>query len=287
MSIKTALIALIALFSCAAANAQDKIYTREGDVIQAKIKEVTTKVITYKKQDNPDGPEYSINKNNVEKITYQNGTEDKFDEAEEAPVRRRMPPSPFQHNAGKGDMRYGKNIVSFSPLQLSSDYVTSGIGIGLSYERVLDKNGIISFYIPVSISFNNNNNNYSNGYNPNNTTYNTFYAFPGIKFYPTGSRGPIRYSLGTSFVFAQGTYGAGYYNSTTGTQTFENSTYSIFGFMINNTLNANPTPHIYLGLELGLGASYTNSLNNNYNNNYSTNATNPIVQFSFRIGYRF
>lgn len=59
-------------------SAQDSIYKGRGLVIPAKILEVNIKEISYKRADLLDGPLFIINKNEVQKIKYANGTIDSF-----------------------------------------------------------------------------------------------------------------------------------------------------------------------------------------------------------------
>jgi len=282
MSLKKALLTLVCLVAFISSYAQDKIYKKNGDVIEAKVTSVNLKNISYKRADNLSGPEYTIYKRDVDKIVYENGSKDEFDDEEDNTETRRMPPSPFKnHKSSPNASKYGKNIIALAPLQLTGDNVQSGVGLSLSYERMLDKNGIISFYMPIIASFSNNNN-YYYGNTYTNTTYTSWYFMPGVKFYPTGSRGIIRYAVGPSFVIAAGNTGQyvdPYGNTSSGN-------YSIFGFMVNNSLNICPTPHLYLGLELGLGVSYITNQNNSYNSSVGIDA-NPMVQFAFKIGYRF
>src|ERR1700733_10521046 len=88
------------------------------------------------------------------------------------------------------------NILSVSPLQ----FTENGPGVGISYERALDKRGLFAFYIPAIITFNVANTNRIYDYNSGN--YNTgktdamSYTMPGIKFYPTGNCGKIKYATG-------------------------------------------------------------------------------------------
>src|ERR1700744_4152222 len=71
MQFKSLLLSMIAVALFGSAFAQDKIYKRNGDVIDAKIKSVGTKTVTYLRFDNQSGPEYTIVKAEVEKIVYQ------------------------------------------------------------------------------------------------------------------------------------------------------------------------------------------------------------------------
>jgi hypothetical protein len=60
------------------AAAQDIITLVRGGNIQAKVQEVKSKEIVYKKFSNPNGPNYYIDIEDVEKINYEGGTVDIF-----------------------------------------------------------------------------------------------------------------------------------------------------------------------------------------------------------------
>jgi hypothetical protein len=64
--------------SFTAVTAQDLIVLKNGDDIQAKVLEVAQDEIKYKKQSNPDGPTYSIDKDFVFFVKYANGDKDMF-----------------------------------------------------------------------------------------------------------------------------------------------------------------------------------------------------------------
>lgn len=57
---------------------QDVIIKKDLDEINAKVIKVGINEIEYKKFENPKGPNYSINKNDVMMIKYANGTKDVF-----------------------------------------------------------------------------------------------------------------------------------------------------------------------------------------------------------------
>jgi hypothetical protein len=69
--------------SCAAIwlNAQDLITKKTGEDIKAKVLEVTTSEIKYKKFDNVNGPTFTISKTELLMIRYENGTKDMFTES--------------------------------------------------------------------------------------------------------------------------------------------------------------------------------------------------------------
>lgn len=275
MNIKTLFFAITCMFSFSLVNAQDELYKKNGDLIEAKVIEVGTKVITYQKAGNPEGPVYKINKDDIARIVYANGSDDvfaAFDTRKDRETRSKK--------------NYGNNIIGFMPMQ-----ITSNVGVGLSYERVLDKNGILSFYMPVTIAFENNNS-YDPYYGPipvngGNNPSPTFYIMPGLKFYPTGGKGVVRYSVGPNLTYISGkSYrGTNFIYDNNGNIIGQDlggwSQRTALGIMVTNGLNINPTSHLHLGLELGLGFTYFDQANNQNLN------TDAIAQFGFKIGYRF
>ncbi len=275
MNIKITLLSFVAIAMAATANAQDKIYMRNGDVIDAKVSEVGTRDISYKKADNLTGPNYKIAKGEVLRVEYENGSEDIINRGD---VRMK--------NGKAEKVKYGKNIIAFAPVQISN----AGIGAGLSYERLLDKKGIISFYMPAAIGFLSETiSTYSytsSTYITSNETYTNFMVMPGVKIYPTGSKGKVRYSIGPSIAALFGKeYGGSKF---IGYDNMGNPLYSsvigdrfALGVLVNNTLNLQPTPRLYLGLELGIGMTYINQYNS------VNQGESALAQFAFKLGYRF
>ena len=64
----------LALAYCAAANAQDHIVTRSGDEINGKVLEVSSEIIKYKRADNPNGPVYVLDIDEMVKPMVNNGS---------------------------------------------------------------------------------------------------------------------------------------------------------------------------------------------------------------------
>ena len=63
---------------CISAAAQDVIYTKDGRTIEAKIIEVGSTSISYKKYSNPSGPTYTLPINQIKSLEYENGDNDVF-----------------------------------------------------------------------------------------------------------------------------------------------------------------------------------------------------------------
>lgn len=257
-----------------AAMAQDQIHKRNGTMVEGKVVEIGTKTISYKKQNNPDGPSYVIDKADVTKITYENGTTETFAREMRRPGPP-MPPRPGRHREEEEvevekvakPCNYGNNIIAVSPMQLADE----GAGFGISYERVLDKeNNYISFYLPVTITVKR-----LDGSIPDGDP--TYYFMPGIKFYPTGGKGMVRYGLAANLVYAFGSQTYETFNN--GFSQFITEDFTKLGMIINNSLNVNPTDHLHFGLEFGLGFPYVDES--------TFNGDGPLVQFGFKVGYRF
>lgn len=170
---------------------------------------------------------------------------------------------------------YGDNIIAFSPLQL----MDKGVGIALSYERALDRKNFVSLYVPVSIAL--------NDFDQSTTSkHQTFYFMPGIKFYPTGGKGLIRYGIGPNITYATGSQEIALTEFVNGqyiTRITDDHFYKL-GMMINNSMNINPTSHLYLCLEFGFGFTYLEGTDSGQQ--LSQSAFN-LVQFGFKAGYRF
>lgn len=69
---------LLALFPLMVAYSQDRIYTTEGEVIQAKILEIKEQDITFQKQNDASEVVFVIAKNKVQRIVFQSGIEETF-----------------------------------------------------------------------------------------------------------------------------------------------------------------------------------------------------------------
>jgi len=62
---------------------QDVITLHNGEDISANVLEITDSDIVYKKHENPDGPKYTMTKDNIFRIKYKNGSIDVFEKGAE------------------------------------------------------------------------------------------------------------------------------------------------------------------------------------------------------------
>lgn len=74
---RLSLLSSLLLF-CTFSNAQDTIVKTNGNRIGAKISEVSTTEVKYKKFDFQDGPTFIESKSNIKSIKYSNGTTEEF-----------------------------------------------------------------------------------------------------------------------------------------------------------------------------------------------------------------
>lgn len=161
-------------------------------------------------------------------------------------------------------------MLAIAPFQCTDN----GIGTSITYERTIDKTGYLSFYLPAIATYNITGQ-YNNGGNKPNSMY---YIMPGIKFYPTTNQGRAKYAFGPSLVLGTGKV---YDNSNLNYPVPPGSTRKEVGIMFNNSINTSPTPHFFIGTELGMGGTYVNKVDG------IEQGARFLIQFGFRMGYRF
>ena len=97
-----ALFTVFILLYSSASYSQDVIFKKNGEEINAIVKEITSNEIKYKRHDNPEGPLIYIGKKDVFKIKYQNGTSDIFSVEKQTiqpgiPATNPHPAQPLEH----------------------------------------------------------------------------------------------------------------------------------------------------------------------------------------------
>lgn len=98
---KFILLTLASLLSCGYSFSQDSITKKNGDDIQAKVIEVGSSEIKYKKFDNLEGPVFTIPKADVLLVRYQNGSKDIF--TEETKTVNSAPSATEYYSHGQAD----------------------------------------------------------------------------------------------------------------------------------------------------------------------------------------
>ena len=172
--------------------------------------------------------------------------------------------------SGNNSSGYGDNIISISPLILNN----SGLGFGISYERTLTANGKWSLFVPF-IYNSINKQSYGESYKDRSIG-----IFAGFRFYPTSSKGPVRYSIGGLLgnYAVQRKYShiarlGGSYD------TDKTISFNKAGILIDNALLCTISRKLTIGINLGIGVA--GSGEDNYD------ASVPFVLTMFQLGYRF
>ncbi len=254
---------LLSLVGITSANAQDVIMLIKGGSIQAKVQEIKSKEIVYKKFSNVNGPNYYINIEDVEKINYESGAVDVFEANPNAGI-------PFSYNAKKTESIFGNNIISINVPDILFQNIT------FSYEIFVGEQKKLGLRVPLSFSlYGDNNNNFAF------RSYNIFYSGVDINYYPTG-QGQARMFLGpvlrTGYARLNSSvydaYSMYYVNSTVNT--------GYFSFMLQGGFLFTPVKEIIISSSFGLGSRryFTAAPNNG-------NLAQPTATFHFSVGYRF
>jgi hypothetical protein len=182
-------------------------------------------------------------------------------------------------------LTYGKNIISFSPVQIvltDVEQSSPDVAVAFAYERIFNNN-LVAFRLPVSLSMKNN----------------FFYVMPTLKLYPT-QQGIVKYAVGPQLLFGSGD--GIYQDHYQDPVSFMTCTKAIIinrrqvGFLINNSVNFTIAKAFYVGLDASLGIIYYDNLPKNSYNYFSSNLTQfttqnsrigPAFQLNFSMGYRF
>jgi hypothetical protein len=245
------------------AAAQDIITLVRGGNIQAKVQEVKSKEIVYKKFSNPNGPNYYIDIEDVEKINYEGGTVDIFEANPNAGT-------PFSYNSKGSSKDFGDNIISINIPDILFQNIT------FSYERIVGKQKKLGLRVPMSVSLYGDNNN-----NLNFNSYNIFYSGIDFNYYPTG-QGQARLFLGPVLRTGYARVRSEMYDEFL--MYFTNSTVNTgyFSFMLQGGFIFTPVKELIISSSFGVGSRryFTAAPNNG-------NLAQPTATFHFSVGYRF
>lgn len=295
--IRTAFSFLIVLLTLSQlCMAQDKIYLKDKTMISAKVINVGTSTVVYKRFDNQSGPDYTVDKADVDRIVYENGTTDRFSQESYNDPRQMIMEHLRQrrehrHNHDKAP-KYGDNIISIMPGMYTVAMLDGSVndpGIGFCYERALDAKGHVAFVLPVNINFSQEKDFTSDfyGYNPSTSfsgSYHSWLMAPGIKVYPLDNTWMARYAFGGSLFAMFGSEPAGVYDFSNSGAT-GNWNYTLFGLYLSNSLNVSVTRHFFMAFDISFLIPFSD---NRRKDSYAfENLAAPMIQFSLRTGYRF
>lgn len=128
-ALRHCMLIIFAVFCVSALSAQDRIILKNGNTLEARVMEIQSAEIKYKRFDNLNGPLYSLPKPDVFLIMYENGTKEIICELAAAPAAKSVQPSPQ-------GVKSEKRVVAPAPQQRKSTnpqwtpYMRKNIAIG-------------------------------------------------------------------------------------------------------------------------------------------------------------
>jgi len=177
----------------------------------------------------------------------------------------------------KKERRYGKhNITALAVVN------NGGNGVGISYEIMLNDKQNMSLLFPIAATVTDFEKSPAQ-YNyagqqiapaDNSGRVKMYFFAPGMRFYPTGSKGIVRYSFGGSFVLGSGQGSA---HDLGGADHLISRT--IYGIVFDNAVYIQPVPQLRITFEFYIGPGHDDE---------SDLITSGVIyQASIGVGYRF
>lgn len=270
------LITLTILFATlvTAASAQDILVKKNGKIIEGKVVEVGIDKVLYKISNDVNSANFVIRKNDLSRIEFENGQTVWIDPRGE---RTKKP------SAVEPDEQYGQNLINISPFKA----LDSGPGIGISYERVLDKRGYFGLLLPFTMTIPDT---YHFTFDSSDGNRSEMYYFsPSLKIYPFGQK-RVTYSLGPTIFAGVGKrwYRNTTYDPTTGVYISNDEKRDRFrmGMIVNNYVNFQIMSRFQIGLNAGLGPRYIDR-ETFRSQTTRTRGFEITGEFNFNLGFRF
>jgi hypothetical protein len=254
------LFVLLALFLFNQVNAQDTIFQTDGTVLEAKVKEITSEEIRFTMSSNPDGPLYILQRSEVNRIKYKNGTQEQITTLGLSEIEdKKQTHFLLQSN------KY-KNVAALDVIGL---FFTN---LNLSYEYIF-KDGNCGIRIPITIGIGELTN--VKGYREGTYLLSRIWsAGADLNFYPKG-QAIITYYLGPSLEAGAYTYGGGREFR------FFTSVNNLYSLVLKNGLCFRPTEHLHITSSLGIGVKH-----DELNQRYAKKQIERRVTFEVNLGYR-
>ncbi|ACT96294.1 hypothetical protein [Dyadobacter fermentans] len=271
--------------------AQDVLVRKNGSIIEGKVVEVGVDKVLYKISKEADAANFAVRKNELLRIEFGNGQTIWFDKRAERNTERGE--RNIDRSADRGrdrggrapeyDNQFRKNKIDISPFKA----LDSGPGFGLSYERILDKNGNFGLLLPLTMTLPDSY--YFTVGSDRNQSDQMYYFSPTLKVYPFGQR-RVTYAIGPSLFAGVGKRFNNYtdFDPSTGVYTSRDEERDRFrmGMLVNNFVNFQITQHFQIGLNAGLGARYIDQ-EKFRSSTFRTTGMEITGEFNFNLGFRF
>lgn len=262
-----------------AVHAQDVLVRRNGSIIEGKVVEVGIDKVLYKISQEANAANFVVRKNELLRIEFGNGQTIWFDKRRERSSER----GNERNSPVVQDEPMGRNKVDFSAFKA----LDSGPGFGISYERILDKNGYFGLLLPFTVTIS------DSYYFPigleTSNNEEMYYFSPSLKIYPFGQK-RVTYAIGPTLYAGVGKRWYNYtdYNPTTQVHTSHEEERERFrmGMIVNNYVNFQITKHFHIGLNAGVGPRYIDR-EKFQSTTYKTRGMEITGEFNFNLGFRF
>jgi hypothetical protein len=266
-----------------AVHAQDVLVRRNGSIIEGKVVEVGIDRVLYKISQEANAANFVVRKNELLRIEFGNGQTIWFDKRRERSSERSSERANERNSPVVQDEPMGRNKVDFSAFKAFD----SGPGFGISYERILDKNGYFGLLLPFTVTI-------SDSYyfpigSETSNNEEMYYFSPSLKIYPFGQK-RVTYAVGPTLYAGVGRRWYNYtdYNPTTQVYTSREEERERFrmGMIVNNYVNFQITKHFQIGLNAGVGPRYIDR-EKFQSTTYKTRGMEITGEFNFNLGFRF
>lgn len=251
------IITLFLLVTTLALHAQDAIYKKDKTKIDGKVLEVGDWNVKYRQASNPDGPIYTIHKNEIVIIIYQNGTSDIFT----SEVRR-----PRHKKFDSLAVNFKRNMIGVDIGEFSN------VAVNITWEHIFGKKGKTGLRIPFSV-----------GIGPGWYSYNhkVFSAGADFLFFPTG-QGKLRYYVApyAEVGLYSGSYWFHTYNADMAISYYQHYREMRYSGGVKNGIQFQATRNFSVTADLGFGLRYSPK-------GYWYNYVQPASRANLILGYRF
>lgn len=175
---------------------------------------------------------------------------------------------------------YLKHNIHFKPFNANS----VGVGIGFNYERYLDSTNNFSLVLPIDLSFELTQTNWTGSQFGINTN-------PGIRFYFVEPRN-FNWYMGTSIIVGHSSESSyGYFYNTSINQDTISITRDHIGSYVNTGFKGTLKGRLTYGLEIGLGLKIFDRYSQKVNGLAVSNTYNPnsivLGNINASFGYKF
>ncbi|MGZ3884124.1 MAG: hypothetical protein ACXVPQ_00330 [Bacteroidia bacterium] len=309
-------LALLIICCSVCCYAQDQLFKKDNTKLDVKVLEITPSEIKYKLFSNPDGPMYTILKNEVALIIYKNGQHEAFADAPQpvvqtvVPVYEAVPPTIIDTGylqVARERKKEFKNLTKCKNVIFLNSAELLNSGVGMSYFREFFQNRV-DLHVPIALSFD----------RPLiSAQYNSISAAPqgvssmtmqkkdidvGLGVYVnTSTMRPITHFIGPLFRYLQlsgtcivPTFTTSSLTSSYGYTTYNtvyNCVYKQFQVLVNNGFLYRLTPHfnMMINAAFGIATSRDFTTDNPVAHTYyfSELSITPAFQLGFSFGYRF